>query len=242
MCAQLPVDSERRMLFNARAARVRQSAIGNRREGTSDDETTERNFNAPASAMGNSSSQRWLRLCSRFHVRRCVEFLYMNFKNLAVEGCFLYAIERAIERYGFTPKQVVKAAKYAVENLELCEATFQKVEQEKYDRRLKNNPEMEVPKQLLRYLYLMKNKRNGLTKIGISKDPNLREHTLQSQEPEVELLLAWKGKAHIEEPLQEHFYLKRVRGEWFKLTKRDIRFIKEEVLLNTQPDIERGVQ
>lgn len=40
----------------------------------------------------------------------------------------------------------------------------------------------------LGYVYLMKNSRNGLTKIGHSSNPVFREKTLQAEEPEINLL------------------------------------------------------
>ena len=72
----------------------------------------------------------------------------------------------------------------------------------------------------------MKNLRNGFYKIGISSNPGVREKTLQSQEPEIELLFYSEGSYEDERTLHEIFVEKRVRGEWFSLDERDIDFIK----------------
>ena len=74
-------------------------------------------------------------------------------------------------------------------------------------------------------LYLMKNKRNGLYKIGISIDPSNREKTLQAQEPEIKMVKSWDGQASKEKWWHNHFKEYRVRGEWFELTSQQIRFM-----------------
>lgn len=70
-------------------------------------------------------------------------------------------------------------------------------------------------------VYVMKNKRNGLFKIGISKDPKFREETLQGEEPEIELVSATPSEKRVERLLHRFFASKRVRGEWFKLTDEE---------------------
>jgi hypothetical protein len=77
------------------------------------------------------------------------------------------------------------------------------------------------------YIYLMKNTRNGYTKIGISKNPKHREKTLQSEEPEIDLI--WKKEIPNaigrEIELHKKYSDKRIRGEWFDLTEQDIQNI-----------------
>jgi hypothetical protein len=75
------------------------------------------------------------------------------------------------------------------------------------------------------YVYLMRNERNGCTKIGFSIDPAYRERTLQSQEPEVRLLFCWPGTRGDEKALHERFADRRVRGEWFHLSDAEIEAI-----------------
>lgn len=76
------------------------------------------------------------------------------------------------------------------------------------------------------YLYLARNSRNGLTKIGISTEPKFREQTLMSQEPEVAFLFYREGSKTEENSLHRIFSDKRVRGEWFKLTEQDVSWVR----------------
>lgn len=76
------------------------------------------------------------------------------------------------------------------------------------------------------FIYLMHNKRNGYYKIGRAADPAYRERTLQSEEPEVELVLQFQGTAKEEKKLHDHYDKQRVRGEWFALTERDVNTLK----------------
>ena len=78
-----------------------------------------------------------------------------------------------------------------------------------------------------RFVYVMRNRRNGFVKIGLSVDPSYREGTLQAEEPEIELLFSYPGNQEIEEGLHSMFSNKRLRGEWFALSKADILEIKE---------------
>lgn len=83
------------------------------------------------------------------------------------------------------------------------------------------------------YVYLMRNERNGFTKIGFSIDPAYRERTLQSQEPEVRLLFCWPGTRGAEKALHARFADRRVRGEWFDLADAEIEAIGIESLEGT---------
>lgn len=74
-------------------------------------------------------------------------------------------------------------------------------------------------------IYLMRNNRNGLTKIGQSLKPKHRERTLQSEEPEISLLKSWPGLVGTEKQLHERFEACRVRGEWFNLNETQIALI-----------------
>jgi hypothetical protein len=71
--------------------------------------------------------------------------------------------------------------------------------------------------------YLMKNKRNGLYKIGRSINPLQREKTLQSEEPEIEMVKVWED--NIESILHRKYTDQRVRGEWFELNKTQVKYI-----------------
>tara|TARA_Y100000356_G_C11111050_1_gene209636 strand:- start:9 stop:602 length:594 start_codon:yes stop_codon:yes gene_type:complete len=85
------------------------------------------------------------------------------------------------------------------------------------------------------FLYVMKNERNSLHKIGISYDPSFRERTFQSEEPEVKLVAKFKGLAHFERSWHIYFADERCRGEWFDLKKSQIRFMIHKCLSNERP-------
>lgn len=76
------------------------------------------------------------------------------------------------------------------------------------------------------FVYVMQNRRNGLFKIGFSKRPSFREKTLQSEEPEVEMIFAYKGSIEIEKKIHDKYSKKRIRGEWFNLSKEDLASIE----------------
>lgn len=79
----------------------------------------------------------------------------------------------------------------------------------------------------LKYLntktYLIKNRRNGLYKIGKSKNPLQREKTLQSEEPDIVMVKTWEK--NIESDLHQKYKDYRVRGEWFKLSNVQVKYI-----------------
>lgn len=92
-----------------------------------------------------------------------------------------------------------------------------------------NSEPAESPKKMT-HIYLMKNERNGLVKIGKSISPKFRERTLQSQEPEISMIfVSCLCEEIIEKDLHEKFSEKRVRGEWFNLTDDDILLITTKI-------------
>lgn len=75
-------------------------------------------------------------------------------------------------------------------------------------------------------IYVMRNSRNGYYKIGKSRNPRVRESTLQSEEPEIELLFYWPGTIGDEQQLHSTFAGCRIRGEWFALTEQDVESLR----------------
>lgn len=71
--------------------------------------------------------------------------------------------------------------------------------------------------------YLIKDNRTGATKIGKSNNPYKREKTLQSDVLSLELLYICDD--NIESLLHKKYKDKRIRGEWFNLTDKDIEYI-----------------
>lgn len=81
------------------------------------------------------------------------------------------------------------------------------------------------------FVYLMHDTSNDFYKIGISKDPQYRERTLQSEKPTIEKVCAKEFPTRqiaeaIESALHKSFATKRIRGEWFSLTPDDIANVK----------------
>ena len=71
--------------------------------------------------------------------------------------------------------------------------------------------------------YLMKDFFRGVHKIGKSINPQVRERTLQSEVPTIELVHVIDED--IEKHLHEKFSAKRIRGEWFNLSINDLNYI-----------------
>jgi hypothetical protein len=97
-------------------------------------------------------------------------------------------------------------------------------ESSKNDKNLSDNKPLKA-KAVKNYIYLMKNLRNDLVKIGYSKNPKIRERTLQSQEPEIELIKKWEAPKTIEKRLHHKYKNRRTRGEWFSLNAAEIKEI-----------------
>lgn len=68
--------------------------------------------------------------------------------------------------------------------------------------------------------YLMYDSNTGYTKIGRSVNPMMRERTLQSEKPTITLFAICDEL--VEKELHQQYKDKRVRGEWFDLSKDEI--------------------
>ena len=72
----------------------------------------------------------------------------------------------------------------------------------------------------------MKDKQNGLYKIGKSVNPKYREKTLRSEKPDIKMIFSTEERRSFSEStLHVCFREYRVRGEWFKLTQAQVRYI-----------------
>lgn len=81
------------------------------------------------------------------------------------------------------------------------------------------------------FVYVMQDTVNSYYKIGISKKPEWRERTLQSQKPTIELIAAKKFVSRrmassFEKALHETYLIKRIRGEWFNLDYSEVKEIE----------------
>lgn len=75
-------------------------------------------------------------------------------------------------------------------------------------------------------VYLMRNNYTGRIKIGMTKnEPKFRESTLQSEDPDVELIFHRTVSKMRDTEFHLHFLFrdKRYRGEWFDLTGDDVK-------------------
>lgn len=92
---------------------------------------------------------------------------------------------------------------------------------------LKNNKQGIFKNKADRFTYLMIDTRTGKHKIGRSKRPDARERTLQSEVPQIKLIAFCHESVVTEFELHRVFSAKRVRGEWFDLSKKDVLQIKK---------------
>jgi len=88
------------------------------------------------------------------------------------------------------------------------------------------------------FVYLMEDPRNGAFKIGRSKTPGLRERTLQSEVPETLLRFSIPAEERHEKELHALFEHRRIRGEWFGLTAKEI--LEVIAFLKKNGDAERA--
>lgn len=115
-------------------------------------------------------------------------------------------------------KRILKIVN-SYENLD--KLSFDKLYYHTYKKKIKKQiNKKEINK---KFCYIIKNKRNGLYKIGYSKNPLGRESTLQSQEPELESIKIFKN--NWESVLHEKYKEQRVRGEWFNLSNIQVKYI-----------------
>ncbi|OVE61716.1 GIY-YIG nuclease family protein [Chryseobacterium mucoviscidosis] len=77
------------------------------------------------------------------------------------------------------------------------------------------------------YVYLMINTETALVKIGYSKNPNYREKTLQSKEPQIYLIACWNANRQVETELHRKFKQHRIRGEYFRLSFDNLKELKD---------------
>ena len=87
-----------------------------------------------------------------------------------------------------------------------------------------------IPKK--EYVYIIKNIENGLFKIGYSTNPKNRISSIKTSTgaeiDEIEVAEVVNGRS-VEKHLHRLFKNKRKLGEWFKLSKNDIKIAKEEL-------------
>jgi len=136
--------------------------------------------------------------------------LNLGYKNLWVLGD-IYNIEMKIEKKNIT-----------VDIFGLIENPMN-LKEEKYYNAIINNNSFDDKRT---YIYIMYDYNTGYYKIGRSANPAVRERTLQSEKPTIDLIKCWIGTWDDEKILHRMFKHKRYRGEWFALNDNDIMMIK----------------
>lgn len=101
-------------------------------------------------------------------------------------------------------------------------AAYNKIKRDDMNERFGKMKRSEPAQKRHQKVYVLHNIRNGYYKIGRSFDVPFREKTLQSEEPEIELLMNVVAPASMERELHAKYSDKRVRGEWFRLDESDI--------------------
>lgn len=95
------------------------------------------------------------------------------------------------------------------------------------EERARNSPHPEKKAAKKTNIYVMRNERNGLVKIGRSQSPIYREATLQGEEPEITMLFHFPATEDVETILHGLFAEYRVRGEWFCISDKEINYIRK---------------
>ena len=99
-------------------------------------------------------------------------------------------------------------------------------------------------------VYLVRNDRNGMIKIGRSLDVQKRIKALQTSNPfplTLILTISTNDSSQVESNLHQIFHHKRINGEWFNLSNQDINFVsnlKQQIenpvikpVVNSAPDL-----
>lgn len=71
--------------------------------------------------------------------------------------------------------------------------------------------------------YIIKDVNTGFYKIGKSKNPKNREKTLQAEKPTIKIIKIFRDD--IESKLHRIYNSQRIRGEWFNLSKIQVKYI-----------------
>ena len=85
------------------------------------------------------------------------------------------------------------------------------------------------------FVYIMRNNDNGAYKIGISNNPKYREHTLQSQEPDItsifQLEFESRDKARaVESDMHLKWAEFHIRGEWFAIPHERVSEVMADIV------------
>lgn len=163
---------------------------------------------------------------------------YEELDEINAFNTFQAKLRGFLEKLGFFTVTDFELAKYQGRNLAMMAKSpifrIRTIDKTAFYQMLFNFDSNQSDNENCDYVYLMVNEDTSLIKIGTSKKPQYREKTLHSQEPKINLIAKWKCDKKIERRLHEMFANKRVRGEWFRLTFRDLKEIEDFMSINIQ--------
>lgn len=81
-----------------------------------------------------------------------------------------------------------------------------------------------------KFVYITLSKNTGLYKIGFSINPYKREKTLQAEDPELEMITFFEADQSVEAEIHRKLKSKRVRGEYFKLSLKELKDAEKFIL------------
>jgi len=105
----------------------------------------------------------------------------------------------------------------------------ERLEQQRLDtleRQYQNRQNKGVKKDAECFIYVVKDIKRGLIKIGKANNVYNRFNQLKTANAEIELLTSYRGTIKDEKALHSYFDSDRVSGEWFCLTQDQIDFIE----------------
>ena len=117
-------------------------------------------------------------------------------------------------------KKLKKKEKKRILSIMSCDDRFHKLKSNRiYYEKTPPKKINNTPKQC----YIMKDENTGYYKIGNSVNPKRRERTLQAEKPTINLIKVFKENH--EKELHDNYSKYRVRGEWFKLSEVQLKYI-----------------
>lgn len=156
---------------------------------------------------------------------------YKDLDEINAFNVFQTKLRGFLEKSGFFTVTDFELSEYKGKNLTMMAKSpifhVRTIDKTEFYQMLFNFDSSQSDNENCEYVYLMVNEDTSLIKIGTSKKPQYREKTLHSQEPKINLIAKWECDKEIERKLHKMFNHKRVRGEWFKLTLRDLKEIED---------------
>lgn len=160
-------------------------------------------------------------------------------RNSDLTQSYCESEDHQVLQVGYNATYVFKKTRYLRERRQMIEKAELAILKEEEERQAAE-AEKRFDDAILRssfevFTYLMEDTRNGLIKIGKSKNPERREKTLQSEAPTVELRIAVPTASGFEYELHNNFAHLRRRGEWFELSSSDLKSVIEQLLSHGDP-------